>query len=496
MGVTKEEVNKEDVFEVIDQYTEINEQSDWKSQLRISQSTGAYKKSTTNGEIILKNDKDLKGLVEYDTFEQVTKLKRLPYWRAKTDNNYYWSDIDTTHVIAHIDKSFNIQFSRDTMDSVIEKEAYQQKVNPIKSMIESKPWDGIKRIETLFIDYLGAEDSHYNREVAKKWVMGAVARIYQPGIKFDTMVILYGKQGGGKSTVASKMGGKWYNQSIKTFKGDEAYKKLQGSWICEIEELSAFQSSTIEDIKSFVSAVIDIYRASFGKRAQRYPRQSVFIGTTNNYEFLKDKTGNRRFLPVTTDKEKATKSPFEELTQDVVQQMYAEAKVYFEENPIDKALLLDKEADETALEMQNEHSEKDALVGEIEDFLERPLQSDYWYLPLEQRRWNLKDIKNIDIDQFKLYGDGSVIELPNFKPGAHEWRDKICALEVWRVMMQRDDQPQPHHLRKIDEALRNSRYCGQSKKRKRFGDGVGLQWGFEVDMSPYYKELKELNNKN
>lgn len=501
------EVSNEEVFQTIDNtkhnnFSEFdvissNERSyltnsdHWKSKLRTSPTTGALKKTTTNGELILQNDDYLKDMLQYDTFEKVTKLKRLPKWRSKGDTNYYWGDLDTIHVKSYIDKCYNIQFSTDILNEVIDKEAYQHKFHPIKSFIETKEWDGIKRIETLFIDYLGASDTHYNREVAKKWVMGAVARIYQPGIKFDTMAILYGSQGGGKSTVASKMGRDWYNQSVKTFKGDEALKKVQGSWIVEIEELSAFQSSTIEDIKSFISAILDIYRASYGKRVERHPRQCIFIGTTNNYEFLKDKTGNRRFWPVTTDKSKATKSPFEELTKEVVQQMYAEAKFYFEENPVKETLLLDKEADEVALQMQEEHSEKDALVGELEDFLERPIPSDYWSTDLAEKRIRTHDV--IDTDLINLYGDGKLIELPNSKPGAYEWRNKVCALEIWRVMMQRDDQPQPHNIRKIDEALRNTRYCGDSKKRMRFGEGIGRQHGFETDLSKYYKSLKEMS---
>ncbi len=176
------------------------------------------------------------------------------------------------------------------------------------------------------------------------------------------------------------------------------------------------------------------------------------------------------------------------MTENIVQQIYAEAKVYFDENPTEEILLLDKEADKVALQMQNEHAEKDALVGEVEDFLERPLPSDYWSRDLMDKRICTHDV--IDVDLIKLYGDGKLIELPNSKPGAYEWRDKVCALEIWRVMMQRDDQPQPHNLRKIDEALRNSRYCGQSKKRRRFGESIGLQWGFEVDMTSYIKDLK------
>lgn len=464
-----------------------DETEKWIDELRTSKSTGAYKKTTTNGELIIKNDKYLKDLVRYDVFEKVTKLKRLPQWRSPDDKNYYWSDIDTMHVRAYIDKVYNIQFSTDILDEVIDKEAYQYKFHPIKSFIESKKWDGINRVEKLFIDYLGAADTHYNREVAKKWIMGAVARVYQPGIKFDTMVILYGTQGGGKSTVASKMGGNWYNQSLKSFKGDEALKKVQGSWIIEIEELSAFHNSTIEDIKGFVSAIVDVYRASYGKRVERHPRQCVFIGTTNNYEFLKDRTGNRRFLPVTTDKSKATKSPFEDLTQDIVQQMYAEAKFYFDKNPVNETLLLDKEADKVALEMQNEHAEKDSLVGEIENFIEKPIPSNYYRLSLQEKRMIMA--RNYDTDDINFYGNGSVIELPNTKPAAYVWRSKICAHEIWKVMLGFDTAPPQHQTRKIDNALREISYCGDSKRQTRYGDGIGKQYGFDVNLKSYYQNL-------
>ncbi|EZX20752.1 hypothetical protein V070_01816 [Staphylococcus aureus C0673] len=476
----------EDTTELIEQ------RANWLSSLRVSPSTGAYKSTTTNGEIIFHNDESLKDMVQYDSFEKITKLKRLPYWRSHDDRNYYWSDMDTVHVKAHIDRCYNIQFSTDILNEVIDKEAYDNKFHPIKSMIESKDWDGVKRIETLFIDYLGAPDNHYNRQVAKKWLMGAVARIYNPGIKFDNMVVLYGKQGEGKSTVASKLGGDWYNQSIKSFAGDEALKKVQGSWICEIEELSAFQKSTIEEIKSFVSAVIDVYRASYGRRVERHPRQCVFIGTTNNYEFLKDKTGNRRFWPITTNKSKATKSPFDDLTQEVVQQMFAEAKEYFDENPIDESLLLDKEADKMAVQMQDEHAEKDALIGEIEAFLERPIPNHYWAEDVKNKRALVKYDYNPNIIR-DLFDEGKLIGVDSKKPGELVWRDKVCSMEIWRVMMEKDDQPQPHHLRKIDEALRNISYCSDSKKQMRFGDEIGRQYGYAIDMKEYYQKLYELS---
>lgn len=116
-----ENVTNDEVFEMIDSRTGVLNANDWKSQLRRSATTQALKKTTTNAEIILCNDESLKGLVQYDAFEKVTKLKRLPYWRSKGDANYYWADIDTTHVISHIDKLYNVQFSRDLIDTVIEK---------------------------------------------------------------------------------------------------------------------------------------------------------------------------------------------------------------------------------------------------------------------------------------------------------------------------------------------------------------------------------------
>lgn len=205
--------------------------------------------------------------------------------------------------------------------------------------------------------------------------------------------------------------------------------------------------------------------------------------------FLKDKTGNRRFWPITIDKERAVKSPHDDLTQEVIQQLYAEAKYYFDKNPTPRALLLDEAAEQDALEMQNEHAEKDSLIGEIEEFLERPIPRGYWKLPLDERRLEINKVAEKKED-IKLFGSGSIIQIGSHtKPAQYQWRDKVCALEIWRVMMKRDDQPQQHHLRKIDTALRNTVYCSEQKSRKRFGEGIGRQWGFDIELKPYYESL-------
>lgn len=167
--------------------------------------------------------------------------------------------------------------------------------------------------------------------------------------------------------------------------------------------------------------------------------------------------------------------------------MYAEAKFYFDKNPVNESLLLDNEANKVALEMQNEHAEKDSLVGEIENFIEKPIPSNYYRLSLQEKRMIMA--RNYDTDDINFYGNGSVIELPNTKPAAYVWRSKICAHEIWKVMLGFDTAPPQHQTRKIDNALREISYCGDSKRQTRYGDGIGKQYGFDVNLKSYYQNL-------
>ncbi len=174
--------------------------------------------------------------------------------------------------------------------------------HPIREYLTSLPeWDGRVRAETLLIDYLGAEDNAYTRAVTRKTLCGAVARVQQPGIKFDHILVLNGNQGIGKSTLIAKLGGDWYSDSLSlTDMNDKtAAEKLQGYWILEIGELAGMKKADIDKVKAFISRQDDKYRASFGRRVTPRPRQCIFFGTTNSQNgYLRDITGNRRFWTV------------------------------------------------------------------------------------------------------------------------------------------------------------------------------------------------------
>ena len=184
----------------------------------------------------------------------------------------------------------------------VTKVADDRAYHPLRAYLAGLPeWDGSPRVDTLLIDYLGATDNAYIRAVTRKTLCAAAARVYSPGCKFDTILVLNGPQGIGKSTLIAKLGGEWFSDSLQLSDTHDktAAEKLQGYWILEIGELAGLRKAEVETLRSFLSRQNDIYRASFGRRATPHPRQCVFIGTTNAESgYLRDTTGNRRFWPV------------------------------------------------------------------------------------------------------------------------------------------------------------------------------------------------------
>jgi putative DNA primase/helicase len=184
-------------------------------------------------------------------------------------------------------------------------------------------------VDTLLIDYLGAEDNAYVRAVTRKTLCAAVRRVQEPGVKFDTMLVLNGPQGIGKSTLISRLAGEWFSDSLNLgdTKDKTAAEKLQGYWILEIGELAGLRKAEVETLRSFLSRQNDIYRAAFGRRATPHPRQCIFFGTTNAESgYLRDTTGNRRFWPVKTPGGGSKHSW--DINTEEIEQIWAEVLVY------------------------------------------------------------------------------------------------------------------------------------------------------------------------
>ena len=234
-------------------------------------------------------------------------------------------------------------------------------------------WDGESHIENLLQDYLGVEKTRYSSEAMKLFMIGAISRAYEPGCKFDYMIVLVGEQGIGKSTFLRRlaMSDAWYDDNFNTVEGDKAVERLRGMWFVELAELlAAKRQKEVESIKAFLTSTIDTYRPPYGRRTVQRPRRCVFAGTTNNEHFLTDVTGNRRYLPLRTDRRRVRKSLFddEEAVRVDIEQAWAEAlHIYKMEHP---RLVMPKDLYDDVKAVQESFLEEDPRVGIIQSYLD------------------------------------------------------------------------------------------------------------------------------
>ena len=198
--------------------------------------------------------------------------------------------------------------------------------NIVKTQLNSFTWDKKPRAETFFIDFLQAENTELTREITFHWLMGAVRRVFEPGCKFDSVPILIGAGGIGKSAIIELLGLGYSTSSISFFTGKDTQLLLTQSWIVEIPELAAIRRSSFDSVKSLISEQHDFFRAPYKRAAEKNPRHCVFIGTTNDTEFLSSDQGNRRFLPIQLYAKPSDSSKLQELLKqpEYIHQVWAE----------------------------------------------------------------------------------------------------------------------------------------------------------------------------
>nr|DAP83027.1 MAG TPA: replicative DNA helicase [Caudoviricetes sp.] len=386
----------------------------WTEDLRYTKS-GEIVQSRYNIRLVLENDPGVKDTFGFDVFSQRIAIRRCPEWRkgAEADSSLYWNDNDEAGLRYLLETTYGLD-SRQKIDDEIINVANLHKFHVVREYLNGLEWDGVKRADTLFIDYLGAEDSEYTRAVTRKTLVAAVARIMKPGIKFDSMLVLGGPQGIGKSFILKKLGGKWFNDSLSTVQGKEAYEQLRGGWIFEMSELAALRKSELEPIKQFITKQVDTYRVAYGHQLSDFPRQCVFIGTTNTTNFLRDKSGNRRFWPVDVGLTKPTKSLWNSGTDYDIEQVWAEAVQLYKNG---ESLILDDDMRKHAEVVQKDHMEENPLEGVIQEYLDMEVPANWYSLDIQTRRDFIKG------DGFDIDMTGSFI------------RDKICILEIWCELM-------------------------------------------------------------
>lgn len=441
------------------------EDTDWTSKLKFT-AKGAIAQTIENAVTILTHDPKLAGCLAFDEMEHnIVTLSSLPWNRKKGPRQ--WIDADDAALRLYLESAYSIS-GKDRIFDAVNVVAQRNAFHPVREYLDSCDWDEVPRVETLLIDYLGAEDNAYTRAVTRKTMAAAVARIYRPGCKFDYMLTLRGRQGIGKSALTAKLGGKWFSDTFTTMQGKDAYEQVQGVWLMEIGELAGMRKAEAETIKLYISKQSDRFRPAYGRRLQEFPRQCIFIGTTNETQFLRDTTGNRRFWVVDTPNDPA-RDLWEELTPETVRRIWGEAvQIYKAGEP----LYLTRELEEYARQVQAAYEEENPKAGLIADYLDRALPAGWDTLDTYSRRaWLETDAEGVmqreTVCTVEIWAEalgGNPDKLDRY--AAKEIRDIMAALPDWRHQGNKRITARPYGRQRYYERRNNGAKRNKNKENK------------------------------
>lgn len=442
-------VQARDEFESIDDEEEADEEDmSWAKELEVLKS-GEYASTAKNISIILKNDKRLKGAFAYNDFDGRRYLVHSVPWR-KVKGRELCKDVDYSGVRAYIETVYNIVSSGKIEDGLA-LAFNAQAFHPVREYLDALEWDGTPRVDTLLIEYFGADDNAYTREAIRKMMVGAVARIYRPGVKFDLVLTLVGEQGEGKSRFFDLLGRQWFSDTFSTVSGKESFEQIQGAWIIEMAELSGLKKAEIEAVKHFLTKREDRYRPAYMRTVETYLRQCIFVATTNSRDFLRDPSGNRRFMPIDVIMPRAVESVHSDAFANSIDQLWAEAKHYYESGEL---LYLSPEAERIANEERVLHTETDERRGLIDHYLDTILPESWESLDLYSRR---------------AYLDG------NYEGKGTRRRLAVCIAEIWCECLGREKEDMSrYNTQEINNIMRSMQGWAYVKTPKNF-KGYGKQ---------------------
>lgn len=410
----KRQLSDERLQQAAEDFSDTEEDPDWQQKLELDKA-GNVKDTLDNLVLILKHDPKLRGIAFNRHRDGIDAKEPLPWGQIKAG----WNDSDNAALKVYLSGVYSLYSPTKTKDAVLAVAA-SRSYHPIEEYLEGLPaWDRTERVETLLTDYFGAADSGYTRAVMRKTLVAAVARIYRPGTKFDSVLILNGPQGIGKSTFFSKLAGDWFSDSLTLteMRDKTGAEKLQGFWLLELGELAGMRKADVETVKSFISRMDDKYRASYGFNVENHPRQCVIVGSTNSETgFLRDITGNRRFWPVSVTGE-CDKKPWS-LNQAEVDQIWAESLSLYRAG---ERLYLEGEDAQAAQDSQRDALETDEREGLVRAYLERLLPE----------QW----------DEMGLFERRNFLNGSEFGGAIHSGtmpRKRVCNMEIWCECLGKD----------------------------------------------------------
>lgn len=428
---------------------------EWKAELEYTKS-GRLLCNIANIILILENDPALAGHIVHDLFTGMDSAKDGLPWNKNANQ---WTDTDDANLRVWLEKHYDITGKEkiaDALTAVLTRHSY----HPIRDYLSGLTWDGVPRLDRIIIDYMGAEDSELNRAMSRKHFVAAVARVFNPGCKYDYCLIMSGAEGIGKSTLLRVMGGKWFNDSITTLEGKEGMEQLRRAWVVELGELSSIKRSDVEQVKAHLSKQVDIYRAAYARRVLEHPRQCVFCGTTNEALFLKGDTGNRRFWVIPVVAELRKYRDWSEAIRRDRDQLWAEAVHYYKQG---EPLYLSEELEAQAKQRQQDFNDDndDPIVAMLDKYLNTLLPVNWDTMDIQARRSYLRDPD-------PLQAEGTVK------------RDKVCAAEFICEQLGKDmaDKDYKYLCRRVSKMIGDRPEWERVSSTKHAAKLYGTQRGF------------------
>lgn len=428
---------------------------EWKAELEYTKS-GKLLCNIANIILILENDPALAGHIVHDLFTGMDSAKDGLPWNKNANQ---WTDTDDANLRVWLEKHYDITGKEkiaDALTAVLTRHSY----HPIRDYLSGLTWDGVQRLDRIIIDYMGAEDSELNRAMSRKHFVAAVARVFNPGCKYDYCLIMSGAEGIGKSTLLRVMGGKWFNDSITTLEGKEGMEQLRRAWVVELGELSSIKRSDVEQVKAHLSKQVDIYRAAYARRVLEHPRQCVFCGTTNEALFLKGDTGNRRFWVIPVVAELRKYRDWSEAIRRDRDQLWAEAVHYYKQG---EPLYLSEELEAQAKQRQQDFNDDndDPIVAMLDKYLNTLLPVNWDTMDIQARRSYLRDPD-------PLQAEGTVK------------RDKVCAAEFICEQLGKDmaDKDYKYLCRRVSKMIGDRPEWERVSSTKHAAKLYGTQRGF------------------
>ena len=391
--LTKERrANAESDFEGIevptDETPDVN--TEWMAALDYDRK-GSIKSTAKNIIHILENDPLLSGHLWHDLFSGFDLVKGgLPWDRMAKQ----WGNRDDANLRTYLEVNYGVtgkEKIKDAKDAVFTR----NRVHPIRDYLNGLTWDGVPRLDTLIVDYLGAADTVLNRAMTRKHFAAAVARVMNPGCKYDYCLIITGAEGIGKSTLFAVMGGEWFNDSLVTMEGKNGMEQARGGWVIELPELGSIKRSDVEQVKAYISRQDDTYRPAYGTVVEKHPRQCIFCGTTNETYFLKGDTGNRRFWVMAANPDVRKHDDVKADLMAERDQIWAEAVEVWRKG---EKLYLPKDLEIEARQRQAEYNDEadDPMKDMLTAYLEMKLPPEWNTWDLKRRRAYINDPDPLD----------------------------------------------------------------------------------------------------